>query len=85
MKYTPADAMRDAADLKSLPVLDELYALDDAENSLLWEILNVVTGDMKAMRWVTHGTPQQMGTYYDLVAVRMDLTTIMEERRYDTR
>ena len=81
MTYTPEDALRAFANV-ALPVPDELYALDDAENSLLREILNVVTGDMKAMRWVTHGTPQQMGTYYDLVAVRLDLTCIMEERRY---
>ena len=74
--------MRDAAYLKSLPVLKGLYALNGNENYFVWSALFLVTEDMKSRGVLTHGSPQEIGVYNDLVAVRMDLTSITEERRH---
>ena len=84
MRYTPAGAIRDTAELCSLDTLRELYALDSRENELLWRMLARAGETMMAMRWDTHGTPHQVGTFGDLLAVKRELTQIVVERRYGT-
>lgn len=79
--YTPADAMEDAAELTLLPVPDELYALTDEENQLLWgKLADACEYMRKDLRWCTHGTGHQIGTYNDALIIRVDLTKIYMER-----